>query len=163
MIGSHNKGLFYYVIANAFLKAFVVILYMSQSFYGLYDGSHQLYVIPHPLPSPLSPNPTNAKYSSYSSNAVRIPPQTHTGVSPVYYTTTPTPNYYPNTNTNTNTWKRASQNPNDPDAAYGVELWAQWSGWILLGSIVPSVIAFMVSPISPYLVLYPSCGLLFSE
>lgn len=40
MAGENNKGLFYYVIANAFLKAFLVILYMSQTFYGLKGGSH---------------------------------------------------------------------------------------------------------------------------
>ena len=40
LAGEHNTGLFYYVIANAFLKAFLVILYMSQSFYGLKGGSN---------------------------------------------------------------------------------------------------------------------------
>lgn len=38
--GEHNKGLFYFVIANGFLKLFLVILYMSQTFYGLKGGSH---------------------------------------------------------------------------------------------------------------------------
>lgn len=41
--------------------------------------------------------------------------------------------------------KRVGPDPNDPAAAYGTELWAQWAGWILLGSIIPSIIAFMVS------------------
>jgi len=41
-VGTHNKGLFHYVVANAFLKGFIVILYMSQSFYGLHGGSHEL-------------------------------------------------------------------------------------------------------------------------
>ena len=40
LAGDHNKGLFFYVIANAFLKGFLVILYMSQTFYGLKGGSH---------------------------------------------------------------------------------------------------------------------------
>jgi hypothetical protein len=40
MAGEHNKGLFYYVVANGFLKMFIVVLYMSQSFYGLSGGSH---------------------------------------------------------------------------------------------------------------------------
>jgi hypothetical protein len=32
-----------------------------------------------------------------------------------------------------------------PRETYGTELWVEMSGWILLGSIVPSVVAFMVS------------------
>jgi len=38
--GEHGKGFFYYVVANAFLKMFLVILFMSQSFYGLKGGAH---------------------------------------------------------------------------------------------------------------------------
>ena len=40
MPGSHDPNMYYYVIANAFLKLFIVVLYMSQSFYGLPGGSH---------------------------------------------------------------------------------------------------------------------------
>ena len=40
MAGKNNVGMFYYVIANAMLKLFIVVLYMSQSFYGLQHGSH---------------------------------------------------------------------------------------------------------------------------
>jgi hypothetical protein len=38
--GEHGKGLYHYVVANAFLKMFLVVRYMSQSFYGLKGGSH---------------------------------------------------------------------------------------------------------------------------
>lgn len=41
--------------------------------------------------------------------------------------------------------KRVGPDPEDPAAAWGTELWAQWTGWIVLGSIIPSIIAFMVS------------------
>ena len=37
MEGSHNTGMWYYVAANAFLKLYVVVLYMAQNFSGL-DG-----------------------------------------------------------------------------------------------------------------------------
>jgi len=40
--------------------------------------------------------------------------------------------------------KRAGPDPEDPAAAWGTELWAQWTGWIVLGSIIPSIIAFTV-------------------
>lgn len=40
---------------------------------------------------------------------------------------------------------RVGPDMDDPGAAYGTELWAQWAGWIVLGSIIPSIIAFMVS------------------
>jgi len=42
MTGKRDKktGLFFYVIANAFLKLFIVVLYMHQSFWGLSGGSH---------------------------------------------------------------------------------------------------------------------------
>ena len=41
MAGTNNPTMFYYVVANAFLKLFIVVLYMSQSFYGLQNGSHE--------------------------------------------------------------------------------------------------------------------------
>ena len=37
-------------------------------------------------------------------------------------------------------WRRGEAD----DGSWGVELWAFWCGWVVLGSIVPSVIAFMV-------------------
>lgn len=40
---------------------------------------------------------------------------------------------------------RIGPDPDDPGAAYGTELWAQWAGWVVLGSVIPSIIAFMVS------------------
>lgn len=40
MRGASPADLFFYVVANAFLKLFIVVLYMSQSFYGLPNGSH---------------------------------------------------------------------------------------------------------------------------
>lgn len=39
--GSHNVSMYYYVIANGFLKIYIVVLYMSQSFYGLNGGTHR--------------------------------------------------------------------------------------------------------------------------
>jgi hypothetical protein len=43
--------------------------------------------------------------------------------------------------------KRVQPDPKDPNAAYGTELWAEWAGWIVLGSVIPSIIAFIVSDI----------------
>ena len=34
-----HPGLYYYVAANAFLKLFLVVLYMNQSFYGMWGHS----------------------------------------------------------------------------------------------------------------------------
>ena len=47
---------------------------------------------------------------------------------------------------NTN-WRRDVQTQSTTTAtthSHGTELWAFWAGWLFLGSIVPSVIAFMV-------------------
>lgn len=41
MPGTRNVGLYLFVAANAFLKLYVVVLYMSQSFYGLNGGTHR--------------------------------------------------------------------------------------------------------------------------
>jgi hypothetical protein len=41
--------------------------------------------------------------------------------------------------------RRAGPDPDDPTAAWGTELWLEWTGWIVLGSILPSVIAYVVS------------------
>lgn len=40
MRGTRNAPFFYYVVANGFLKLYIVVLYMSQSFYGMSGGSH---------------------------------------------------------------------------------------------------------------------------
>lgn len=41
--------------------------------------------------------------------------------------------------------RRAGPGFDDPAAAWGTELWLEWTGWIVLGSILPSVIAYVVS------------------
>jgi hypothetical protein len=41
MPGSQNVHIFYFVIANAMLKLYILVLYMSQSFYGLNGGTHR--------------------------------------------------------------------------------------------------------------------------
>lgn len=41
MPGSQNVAMYYFVIANGFLKLYIVALYMSQSFYGLNGGTHR--------------------------------------------------------------------------------------------------------------------------
>lgn len=41
MPGTQNVHIFYFVIANAMLKLYILALYMSQSFYGLNGGSHR--------------------------------------------------------------------------------------------------------------------------
>lgn len=38
-------------------------------------------------------------------------------------------------------WKRTY----DSGHSWGVEIWAFWCGWIVLGTILPSILAFMVS------------------
>lgn len=41
MPGSQNVAMYYFVVANGFLKLYIVVLYMSQSFYGLNGGTHR--------------------------------------------------------------------------------------------------------------------------
>lgn len=41
--------------------------------------------------------------------------------------------------------RRAGADPNDPAKAWGTELWVQWTGWIVLGSILPCALAYIVS------------------
>jgi hypothetical protein len=41
MPGTQNVHIFFFVIANAMLKLYILALYMSQSFYGLNGGSHR--------------------------------------------------------------------------------------------------------------------------
>ena len=41
MPGTQNVHIFYFVIANAMLKLYILALYMSQSFYGLNGGTHR--------------------------------------------------------------------------------------------------------------------------
>lgn len=41
MPGSQNVAMYYFVIANGFLKLYIVALYMSQSLYGLNGGTHR--------------------------------------------------------------------------------------------------------------------------
>lgn len=131
MAGENNKGMFYYVIANAFLKLYLVVCYLSQSFRGLninwidYGHSHPL----HPHGS------GGGSYSTgYSSGGA--------GAS-AYASTTVTTNVGANANANAgaagSSWKRADLDGHTS----GAESWAIWTGWILLCSILPSIIAFM--------------------
>jgi hypothetical protein len=48
MPGSQNVHIFYFVIANAMLKLYILVLYMSQSFYGLNGGTHRSAPVPPP-------------------------------------------------------------------------------------------------------------------
>lgn len=74
-----------------------------------------------------------------------------------YLTGAPAP-YYPSgnhgsataTGTATVSWRRAYYDGQAGDRmrSSGTELWALWTGWIVLGSVLPSIIAFMVSPLS---------------
>jgi hypothetical protein len=41
MPGTQNVHIFFFVIANAMLKLYILALYMSQSFYGLNGGTHR--------------------------------------------------------------------------------------------------------------------------
>ena len=41
--------------------------------------------------------------------------------------------------------RRAGADPNDPAKAWGTELWVQWTGWIVLGSILPCALAYIMS------------------
>jgi len=41
MPGTKNVHIFFFVIANAMLKIYILALYMSQSFYGLNGGTHR--------------------------------------------------------------------------------------------------------------------------
>jgi len=78
---------------------------------------------------------------------------------PTTYTTSPQSNS-PSANSPANdpNWRRS----NDGDtSSYGMELWAFWAGWLVFGSIVPSVIAFMVS--SSSFNLNPSKVVLYSS
>ena len=41
MPGTQNVHIFFFVIANAMLKIYILAIYMSQSFYGLNGGTHR--------------------------------------------------------------------------------------------------------------------------
>ena len=47
MKGTRNIPFFYYVVANGFLKLYIVVIYMSQSFYGMSGGSHEAPFVIH--------------------------------------------------------------------------------------------------------------------
>ncbi|RXK39102.1 hypothetical protein M231_03607 [Tremella mesenterica] len=120
MTGERDKKtrLPFYVVANAWLKFFITILYMQQTFYGLRGGSH-------------SPSDCLAA-SSVTSGSVTA--STSTSASTTVWWS--------------RDWSDNSRSCNvgtvvEPGRSHGVELWAFWCGWIVFGSIVPCIIAFI--------------------
>ncbi|OCF38629.1 hypothetical protein I317_07598 [Kwoniella heveanensis CBS 569] len=164
--GEHNPGLFYYVVANAFLKAFIVILYMNQSFYGMRGHTSHESPFTEPDQDPIYGN-NFAQVDTYSS--------AYTG----------TTSYYSGSGSGSGSgassisssssssggiaqsrWRRTYDQDSsygsgsgsgyygsgsgsgggsseNPWRIFGVEAFAYYMGWILLFTILPSLIAFM--------------------
>ncbi|WVO14847.1 hypothetical protein L204_102486 [Cryptococcus depauperatus] len=131
--GPKRPGLFFYLVAHASLKTFIVVLYMNQSFYGMkgttshkspfHDDSYSSGQ--HYTPVPVSPSSslTSCHGSCVSSASSSI---SNSGRPPAY------------------SWKRRDFDPADPLSIYGVEAWVYYTGWIVLASIIPSLTAFVV-------------------
>ncbi|WVQ76363.1 hypothetical protein IAR50_006028 [Cryptococcus sp. DSM 104548] len=116
-------GLFFYVAANAWLKTFIVVLYMNQSFYGMRGNtSHE-----SPYSGSSDSDSDSGGYYSASASASASAGSSSSGSSA---SSSSTPAY---------SWKRSS----DPNKIHGVEAWVYLSGWIVLFSIVPSMVAFL--------------------
>lgn len=151
MPGSQNVHIFYFVIANAMLKLYILALYMSQSFYGLNGGTHRSgLILPFSWLGLTNSDPLR------DSNAQVYYTPGNTGV--IYDTANQYINHDQNNNNN---WKRNYDNHDGGDdrgdwAYYGLigdrtpirgmESFAFNMGWVLLATILPSVIAFMVCP-----------------
>ncbi|OXG20432.1 hypothetical protein C366_01965 [Cryptococcus neoformans Tu401-1] len=114
--GSMHPGLFYYVAANAFLKLFLVVLYMNQSFYGMRGHSSHA--------SPYSNNDDNNHYYTGNSSSSASSSSSSSSSSSV--------SQY--------SWKRGN---GSSVKIYGVEAWVYFAGWIAVCSIIPSMIAFL--------------------
>ncbi|ODO01965.1 hypothetical protein L198_02696 [Cryptococcus wingfieldii CBS 7118] len=121
-------GLYFYVAANAWFKAFIVVLYMNQSFYGMRGNtSHES---PYSGSSLSDSGSSSGGYYSASASASASSNSGFGSSGSSASSSSSTPAY---------SWKRSS----DPNKIHGVEAWVYLSGWIVLCSIVPSMVAFL--------------------
>ncbi|WVQ80453.1 hypothetical protein IAT38_002558 [Cryptococcus sp. DSM 104549] len=146
--GAMHPGLFFYVAANAFLKGFIVVLYMNQSFYGMrgntshespFIDGYRTYTGSGSSSSGSGSNPfvtssgSSASASSSSSSSSGSSYSSASASAGLGGSSSGTPAY---------SWKRG-YDPAHPWKIYGVEAWVYLAGWIALCSIVPSMIAFL--------------------
>ncbi|WVQ64771.1 uncharacterized protein L199_002939 [Kwoniella botswanensis] len=115
MSGPNHPNMMYYVAANAFFKLFIVILYMSQSFYGM-EGTTS-----HKSPYAGKDHSSPTYYYDDDNGGGGYNGDYHGG----------------------NDWRRNNDSSRPPWRIYGTEAFVYYMGWIVLFSILPSMIAFL--------------------
>ncbi|WVW81753.1 hypothetical protein I302_103749 [Kwoniella bestiolae CBS 10118] len=119
--GPNHPSMMYYVAANAFFKVFIVILYMSQSFYGM-EGTTS-----HKSP-----------YKNDNSESLYYHPDTSGDGQIGQYKAQDHGDH----------WRRTNgpgyvDSGRPPWRIYGTEAFVYYMGWIVLFSILPSMVAFL--------------------
>ncbi|WWC58083.1 uncharacterized protein I303_100618 [Kwoniella dejecticola CBS 10117] len=121
MSGPNHPNMLYYVAANACFKCFIVVLYMSQSFYGMEGNtSHK---------SPYANSDTDGTQYYNNGNNGNSDGNWHGDWQGGDHSS----------------WRRNNDydSSRPPWRIYGTEAFVYYMGWVVLFSILPSMIAFL--------------------